>query len=718
MAEFRELDLKRTYTTLDTDIMAEVVDEILKTTVSYEREVGFFSSSWLKEVAEGLAYFIIKGGKARILTSVCLSTEDWNAIKASKDENNEIENIINHRVLSTVEDLKNALEEKTLATLSFLIKENYLEFKFAIPCENLQGGIFHSKVSIFTNRDGDVIVLAGSQNDSHQATLNEETVNVFTSWGVGKPYADDHIEQHQNKWREKYRNLKIFTLPETAKRNIIETGERYEKQLSKIRQTAKEKLKKEKKKSLRPYQEEAIKNWFNSGCRGFFEMATGTGKTFTSISAINKLYKKNGRICFVVLVPYKHLAHQWMEELEENGYTPIPCFENKNLWVNDLNRAINRFKSRQTDKLCVVSLYATASGAEFQSIIQSQFNRMKWLLVADEAHNAGASCYKKTLFDSSSYRIGLSATPIRWYDEEGTSLIETFFGNTVITYSLAQAIESNMLTPYMYYPIPVELSDEELEEYERLSESILHLSQKNPKSKEDEDRLQALMLQRADKVSKADSKIPRLIELVKRHRQEAISQGKEYKYNLFYAPAGKYKDVAEALAGIGLKVAVFIGKVQTSDRPAILESFANGKIDGIVAIRCLDEGVDVPATQRAYIMSSTSNPKEFIQRRGRILRKCQNKIWAYVYDFIVGPWTIERYSNKKIAVSLLRRELPRFAEFNDCSANRSEARQRISLVCDHFGISDELVIKPYEMYNRNKELLSESKIERPVGEEE
>lgn len=718
MAEYRELDLKRTYTSLNTNILTELVDEILKTTVSYERGVGFFSSSWLREVAEGLAYFIVKGGRAHILTSVRLSVDDWNAIKASKNEDYEIESIINNHVLSTVDNLKNALEEKTLAILSFLIKENYLEFKFAIPCENLQGGIFHSKTSIFTNREGDVIVIAGSQNDSHQASINEETVNVYTSWGDGRLYANDHIELYRNKWGGKYRNLRIFTLPETAKRNIIETGEKYEKQLAEVCQTAKENLKKAKKKTLRPYQNEAINNWFNSGCRGFFEMATGTGKTFTSISAINQLYQRDERICFVVLVPYKHLAHQWMEELEENGYTPIPCFENKNLWENDLNRAINRFKSKQTDKLCIVSLYATASGAEFQKIIQSQFNRIKWLLIADEAHNAGASCYKKTLFDSSTYRIGLSATPIRWYDDEGTKLIKTFFGNTVITYSLAQAIKSNMLTPYMYYPIPVELSDVEIEEYERLSESILHLSLKDPKTKEDEDRLQALMLQRTDLVAKADSKIPKLVELVKQHRQEAISDGKEYKYNLFYAAAGKHKEVVNALNGIGLKVAAFIGKVPTNERPAILESFAKGEIDGIVAIRCLDEGVDVPATQRAYIMSSTTNPKEFIQRRGRILRMSDKKIWAYIYDFMVGPWTIDRYSDVKTAVSLLRRELPRFAEFNDCSENRSEARQRISLVCNHFGIADELAIKPYEMYYRNKELLSESKIERPIGEDE
>lgn len=718
MKEYRKLDLKRIYTTLNTNIMKDVIDEILKTTVSYDRGVGFFSSSWLKEVAEGLSYFIVKGGKARILTSIRLSNDDWKAIKEAKNEDAELEHIIDCKVLETVNELKNSLEEKTLATLSFLIKEGVLEFKFAVPCGNLSGGIFHSKTSIFTNKEGDSVVIIGSQNDSHQATLNEEIVSVYTSWGEGRSYALDYIEEYNKKWAGQPQNLKIYTISEVAKRNIIETGEKYSKQLEQIRKIAQERLNKKKRKYLRSYQSEAIEKWFNSGCQGFFEMATGTGKTFTSISAINQLYQKNGRICFVVLVPYKHLAHQWIKELAENEYKPIACFESKHEWLGALHSEINKYKSKQINKLCIVALYATASNSDFQHIIKTQFNRIKWLLVADEAHNAGAPNYKKTLFESSSFRIGLSATPIRWYDEEGSNLIQSYFKETVVTYPLSLAIEKNMLTHYEYYPIPVELSDCELEEYGRLSDLISRLAMKDPKSREDEERLQALLLKRADLVAKAENKLPQLVELVKQHRQEALDSGKEYRYNIFYAAKGEYKKVLASLASIGLKVHEFVGTVPNKERSKILESFANGDIDGIVAIRCLDEGVDVPATQRAYIMSSTTNPKEFIQRRGRILRLHDNKVKAYIYDFIIGPWSLERYSDRGLAISLLNRELPRFAEFNDCADNKSRARQQISFVCEYFGIIDELNIKPYEIYNRNKELLAENKIECQLGEDE
>lgn len=718
MTEYRDLELRRTYTTLNTNIMKDIVDEILKTTVSYDRGVGFFSSSWLKEVAEGLSYFIVKGGKARILTSVRLSEDDWSAIKSSRDEDNEFEKIINYKVLETTEELKSALEEKTLATLSFLIKEGYLEFKFAIPCGNLAGGIFHSKTSIFTNQDGDSIVIAGSQNDSHQASLNEEIVNVFTSWGEGTLYAKDHIDQYNSKWNGVPQNLKIYTISESAKRNIIEAGEKYTHQLQNIRQTAENKLKSVYAKKLRDYQEKAINKWFEAGCQGFFEMATGTGKTFTSISAINQLYKKNEKICVVVLVPYKHLADQWIEELKENGYVPVPCFENKNDWFGKLQSQINKYKSKQSNKLCIVALYATASNNDFQIIIRTQFGRIKWLLVADEAHNAGAPNYKKTLFESSSYRIGLSATPIRWYDDEGSNLIKDYFKETVITYTLEEAIKNHKLTPYEYHPITVELSEFELNEYMKLSDWISKLSMKDPKTKDDEEKLQLLLLKRSDLIAKAENKLSKLIELVKQHKKEAEDAGLEYKYNLFYAAKGEHKKVLAALSQAGLKVHEFVGTIPNKERPKILESFAKGEIDGIVAIRCLDEGVDVPATQRAYIMSSTTNPKEFIQRRGRILRLSKNKIKAFIYDFIVGPWTVENYSDRKSAVALLLRELPRFAEFNDCSENKSRARKIISDVCEYFGIIDELNIKPYDLYNRNKELQRENKTIRPLGEDE
>lgn len=715
---YRELTLQRTYTTLDTNIMRDVVDEILKTTVEYSRGVGFFSSSWLKEVAEGLSYFIVNGGRAKILTSIKLSESDWNAIKKAADIDSEIEALIDRTVLETTASMKKAMEENTLAILSFLIKEGYIEFKFAVPCGSLEGGMFHSKTSIFTDINGDTIVIAGSQNDSHQASINEETVNLFTSWGEGRLYAADHIKQFSDKWHGKHSNLKIYSLSETAKRNIIETGACYTDRLVKIRENISKKIKSGEKRTLRPYQEQAVEAWFDNNCKGFFEMATGTGKTFTAIAAVNRLKKQNSRICFIVLVPYKHLASQWIKDLKENGYNPIPCYENKHNWISILNSKINQYKTKQIESLCVVALYATASNNEFQLIIRNSLNKVRWLLIADEAHNAGSQNTKKTLFESSTYRIGLSATPIRWYDEEGSNLIRSYFGKTVIDYPLEKAIQNKFLTPYEYHPIPVELTEYELTEYSILSDRIARLMQKNPKTVDEEEKLQKLLIKRADLVAKAENKIKTLIELVKQHKRELEEQGKLFRHNLFYVAKGECPIVLEALSKAGLKVHEFIGTIPNKERPAILKSFADGDIDGIVAIRCLDEGVDVPATKRAYIMSSTTNPKEFIQRRGRILRLHDDKNRAYIYDFMVGPWITENCPDTKIAVSLLNRELPRFAEFNNCSENRSSARNVISKVCEYYGIIDELDIRPYELYTRNKELQEEAKISQPVGDDE
>lgn len=717
MKDFKNLDIKRTYTTLDTNIMEEVVDEILKTAVKYDRGVGFFSSSWLKEVASGLSYFILRGGKARILTSVRISEQDWKAIQSSVDKDEQMQDFINKQVLFAIDDLRMALETKTLAVLSFLIKEGFIEFKFAVPSGDLSGGIFHSKTSIYYNREGDYIVTAGSQNDSHQATKNEETINVFTSWGDGKLYADDHIKQYNKKWNGVPNKLKTYGISETIKRKIIEVGGQYVQDLNNVKNKAKKSLEsKVAAKSLRPYQEKAVRNWFNEDCKGFFEMATGTGKTFTSISAINRLYKRDEKICFMVLVPYKHLAEQWIEELKENGYDPIPCFENKNIWQSDLNRKINLYKGKQIDSLCIVSLYATASGDTFQNIIRSQLNRTKWLLAADEAHNAGAPNHQKTLFPSANYRIGLSATPIRWFDDTGSSIISDFFGKTVIEYTLEEAIENKMLTPYDYNPVQVELTDSELEEYTFLSTRISQLSASKKKSPENEERLKFYLLKRSSLLAKAENKINKLLSLVQEHRNTAKARGEEYKHNIFYAASGEHKKVLKALSDIGLKVHEFVSSVPNNNRPAVLNSFAKGDIDGIVAIKCLDEGVDVPATKRAYVMSSTTNPKEFIQRRGRILRLSKNKAKASVYDFIIGPWSADKDYNNKVAVSLLNRELPRFAEFNNCSLNKSSARRLISDVCEKFNIIDDLDIRPYELYDQNKELKIENQLDKTKGE--
>lgn len=703
---FKSLQLNRTYNSTNVNIIKNVINDILKDTVKYDREVGFFSSSWLKEVAHGLSHFIgLNNGKARIITSIKLSEQDREVFYNSANVDEDIENRINQVIQNSIEDLEKQLEYDTLNILGTLVKSNILEFKFAIPVGSLQGGMFHSKISIFYDNENNHIVISGSQNDSYQASINEETVTLFTNFGEGKLYALDLIETFEKKWNNNIKNLKIYTLPETIKKNIIQLATDYSN--SSIN-TINNKNHMKQERILRDYQSKAIDEWTRNHYIGFFEMATGAGKTFTAISATKLLYEKYSKIAMIVIVPYQHLAQQWIKELKDMDYKPIACFGSINLWENNLHNKINMYINGFEKKLCIVTLYASASRDEFQDIINTRLKNIDYLLIADEAHNTGSLMYRKTLFNSAKFRIGLSATPIRWYDDIGTNIIKDYFKKTVIEYPIEKAIKENKLTPYYYEPILVDLTEDELEEFIELSDNISRLTIMNDKTESDNELLKKLLIKRSMVIAKAENKKISLQKLVKEHKKKCHENYEEYKYNIFYVANEQTKCVTKILSDIGLKVHEFVGTMNMQERANVIQSFSNGEIDGIVAIKCLDEGVDIPATKRAYILSSTTNPKEFIQRRGRILRIYSNKIRAYIYDFMVGPWKFINNVEDKYLKKLLMRELPRFAEFNSCAENKASNRQLLASYCEHYGFIDELDKTPYDIYNESKLLIEDN----------
>ncbi len=703
---FKSLQLNRTYNSTNVNIIKNVINDILKDTVKYDREVGFFSSSWLKEVAHGLSHFIgLNNGKARIITSIKLSEQDREVFYNSANVDEDIENRINQVIQNSIEDLEKQLEYDTLNILGTLVKSNILEFKFAIPVGSLQGGMFHSKISIFYDNENNHIVISGSQNDSYQASINEETVTLFTNFGEGKLYALDLIETFEKKWNNNIKNLKIYTLPETIKNNIIQLATDYSN--SSI-YTINNKKHMKQERILRDYQAEAIDEWTRNHYIGFFEMATGAGKTFTAISATKILYEKYSKIAMIVIVPYQHLAQQWIKELKDMDYKPIACFGSINLWENNLHNKINMYINGFEKKLCIVTLYASASRDEFQDIINTRLKNIDYLLIADEAHNTGSPMYRKTLFSSAKFRIGLSATPIRWYDDIGTNIIKDYFKKTVIEYPIERAIKENKLTPYYYEPILIDLTEDELEEFIELSDKISNLTIINDKTEFDNELLKKLLIKRSMVIAKAENKKISLQKLVKEHIKKCHENYEEYKYNIFYVANEQTKCITKILSDIGLKVHEFVGTMNMQERASVIQSFSNGEIDGIVAIKCLDEGVDIPATKRAYILSSTTNPKEFIQRRGRILRIYSNKIRAYIYDFMVGPWKLINNVEDKYLKKLLIRELPRFAEFNSCAENKASNRQLLASYCEHYGFIDELDKTPYDIYNESKLLIEDN----------
>lgn len=630
-----DIPLKATYSSLETNLVKNVVDPLLQASIKYDRGVGFFTSGWLKEAARGILVFVKQGGKARIITSPNLSVKDWQTIRAAKKKKQH-NLIIKTSIENGLQELEQNLQQDTLAALAWLIRDDILDFRFAIPKIELGGGIFHSKLSLFTDGQGNGVALHGSQNDSHQASLNEESYSVFCSWNEGQEWYAEHRVRFDNMWNNSFKNLHVLKVREAEKAIIIRNTDKSPRPYSFPEKSSSSIITKPMQPamssiiSLRDYQKKAINEWKLNDRQGIFEMATGTGKTITAIAAAVTVFEQQGRLALIVLVPYKHLVDQWVKDLLNFGFDPVRCYENKTTWKQPAGSAIREFNAGLVNHICFVTTHKTASMEAFQNVMKRL--RPPYLLLGDEIHELGSRKLRKGLLEKATCRIGLSATPDRWYDEEGTSTLRKYFGKTVIEYDLKHAIEEKYLTPYHYFPEQIDFTEDEAKEYKRLTTSIAKLSHDREKNKS---KLEGLLRKRADLIGKAENKIPHLLNILEQHRKECESQDELFQHILIYCNKGTHRKVLQAVNRIGLRAHEFVYDVDLQTRGEVLKSFSRGEIDCLVAIRCLDQGVDVPATKRAYILASSTNPREFVQRRGRILRKSKGKPYAVVYDFLL-----------------------------------------------------------------------------------
>ena len=396
----------------------------------------------------------------------------------------------------------------------------------------------------------------------------------------------------------------------------------------------------------------------------------GTGKTITALSALAKLKKEKENLFVVIACPYQHLVDQWYAEAIRFGFEPILAYKNTATWVNRLNTALVRYNYGVRDVVCTITTQTTFIADTMQKLL-SKLKRSA-VLIADEVHHLGAERGRKRLTDVFNYRLGLSATPNRWFDESGTTALRTYFGDTVYEFSLDKAIKMGYLCPYYYHPHLVELTDEEFEEYERLTERISKLYHQ-VESGETSEVLERLLIKRATLLNRAENKLTKLTELL-------TDKTDSLHHTLFYCASGRIVPVLELLTDLGLRVAKFTAEESAAERQELLQMFASGHLQALVAMRCLDEGVDVPSTRTAYILASSSNPKEFIQRRGRILRQSAGKEHAEIHDLIaVPPINYRQYSTSTFRTErkIIGRELKRFNEFAGMALNKFEARDKI-----------------------------------------
>lgn len=675
----RTLHLPSTLDTSKHDLIADFFAPCLQASVSYDRGVGYFSSGWVRLAAQGMAAFAANGGQARWITSPILGERDWEAL--SRGDEARRDSVLHDALQRGIDELEEALETDTLSALAWLVADGVLTFKLALPRHKLDQGDFHDKFGVFRDAAGDALSFSGSYNDSVQGTRNYESIKVFPSWAPATSvWAEEDAARFERLWAGNDPNVRVYDLPTAANERILRLrtdarpyvapGAEPPTEGPSIPDTVR----------LRPYQELALDAWFEHGARGLLEMATGTGKTITALAGSSRLYEREGRLAVIVAAPYKHLVDQWVQEAALFGYTPVRAYGGRSRWHDDLSHQAVDFRAGRRAFLSVFATHATFASDAFQDVIARLDGPT--LVIADEAHHLGAEHRRRAYPDAVPYRLALSATPDRWFDESGTDALRVYFGETVFTFGLAEAI-GPYLTPYVYRPVLVPLSPEEHDEYMDLSRRIARAG--GGDDGEGDERVKRLLMQRATLLNTAENKLPVLRDLV--------DDPADLRHTLFYCAPGQIDDVQSLLGwDLGARIGRFTAEESAAERQKILSQFRTSELQGLVAMKCLDEGVDVPSTRTAYLLASSSNPREFVQRRGRVLRKSPGKDRAVVVDLIAVPpegWVPDRdgpsWNSER---GIIRRELQRFAEFADLAINKHEALDVIWSLAKRYDLLD------------------------------
>jgi superfamily II DNA or RNA helicase len=403
--------------------------------------------------------------------------------------------------------------------------------------------------------------------------------------------------------------------------------------------------------------------------------------------------------------PYQHLVEQWVEDIEKFGMNPIVCYSasRQKDWKSRLKTAVSGFNLGVTDHFCVVSTNATFSS----DYVQSQVAALKGntLLVVDEAHNFGAENLSKALLPNMKYRLALSATIDRYGDEEGTQKLYSYFGEKCIEYTLKEAIDNGMLTPYYYHPVVVSFSESELEDYLELTRQIVNAISKGKDNKSSlSEYAKMLLIKRARLVAATNEKIIRLREEIAPYVKDThvlvycgatTMKDVDYKENQPPVDDVRQIDITVDLLGneLGMRISKFTSEETADEKENIKKEFADGKhLQALIAIRCLDEGVNIPSIKTAFIMASSTNPKEYVQRRGRVLRTYKGKDFAKIYDFIALPIPIDSLSSYPTEIvnsvkSLAIREIVRMKDFASISENPSDADSLIAKIVEAYDIN-------------------------------
>lgn len=706
----RDYQFKAVYRSESDSLLDDFYIPALLEATRYDRAVGFFSATMLSYAAQGISALAARGGRMRLIFGGDIEADEAAAIDDGYLQR-KLTGRLGEQFVSVIDNVADALARRRLEALSWLVASSLLDIKVALKPR----GMYHEKVGILYDDAGDRVVFQGSANETVYALVpdfNFESINVFKSWQPEhEEYAVPYVQGFDRLWNNQSPGTLVIPFPEAATHKLLSIGSQLKPPRPDIELQVAARLRATRAISppltglptiptvhngapfeLRTHQTTALNAWKARDFCGVMSMATGSGKTITALYGLTRVFEAFRMLFVVVSVPYQSLADQWVDEMKEFGINALPCYAGKSQWEHDLRRSVSLYGSGALPFVACVVVNRTLQSATFKALI-AHVPGERLLLIGDECHYFGSEALRSALPEHARLRLGLSATPTHYIDEVRNDRLKTYYGDVCFTYSLADALRDNVLTPYRYYVHPIDLTDEEAESYLDLSRRISRLAagkNANALEESEDSGLNFLLFQRARLLGNAARKIPLLKSLIEGENPSP--------YTLFYCGDGTVDDdddpepsrqidqVSKMLYALGWRVSHFTARESRSEKQRILDLFRVGALDGLVAMKCLDEGIDVPACRTAYILASSRNPRQFIQRRGRILRRSEGKTAAIVHDFLPLLPSVAGATSDSVERALVVGELKRVAEFASLALNPADAISALRPTLDRYDL--------------------------------
>lgn len=699
---YKDFDIKNCYDSGIDNIIEDFYLPVLGNAVRYDRIAGYFSSTSLAIAGRGLTDFILSKGKMRIVCSPVLDRNDAQVIKKVLCDSESL-SLLDLKFWNNEEELA----KNHVKALGWLLGQGLLEMKLAIMLDEdgnfcttqdlLTNGIFHQKVGVLYDKDENVISFSGSINETGSAWIkNGEEFKVFKGWDDTKAYCENDKRKFADLWEGKRKDVKIVDLPKAIKEDLVQYSRDFDLDSISVKKYIGQ-IKAIKNSiagiSLFSYQIDAIEKWKENGYNLLFEMATGTGKTRTAIGGMALLMSQHKRLITIISCPQNTLSRQWEKEVISLRIFPneTVIVDGTNIkWRDQLKRILLKNKIGQADKCIIYTTHSTASSDDFIQIITSNTNASSNILfIGDEAHWLGATKMRKALLDIYKYRIGLSATPSRWFDDSGTKILTKYFGDLSFELTIRDALtkvnpltNKHFLVNYFYHIKTTSLTEVEAEEYRSITKRLAKLYHQKDNDLEAEIKYERLIEKRADIIKNAANKMLVFSDLL----DELLRTGSMEDVIIFVSPQQK-DEVLEILNEKGIVSHKLTQDEGTkpeqkygglTERQYIIKKFIDKDYQALVAIKCLDEGIDIPTAKRGILLSSSTNPREYVQRIGRIIRQSENKTFAWLYDVCIS--SVDNLDDEMMEMERKIRmlEVRRLKEISEDAINYPEAIQIIN----------------------------------------